>query len=119
MKRPKSVRLALAVLERFAPDSEALSGDVIEEYEGGRSSTWLWREVLAAVIAAWRQGGDEIRPLKLVDIQPADAIERTRRMRLRVVPVNLTGSPVPGVGGLGLVALGLIVLYARGVIHAL
>jgi len=26
---------------------------------------------------------------------------------------------VPGVGGLGLIALGLIVLYARGVIHAL
>jgi hypothetical protein len=51
---------------------------------------------------------DEIRPLRLVDRQPSDALERSRRMGLRFKPVNLTGSPVQGVGGLTLIILVLL-----------
>jgi hypothetical protein len=52
---------------------------------------------------------DEIRPLKLVGLQPSDAAERSRRLSLRFRPVNLTASPLGGVGGLGLVCLALLV----------
>jgi len=47
--------------------------------------------------------------LRLVDLQPNDALERSRRMSLRFGTVNLTASPLPGVGGLGLVALAILV----------
>lgn len=30
---------------------EALVGDLLEEYQGGRSGTWYWRQCAAAVIA--------------------------------------------------------------------
>jgi hypothetical protein len=51
---------------------------------------------------------DDIRPLRLVDAQPIDALERARRMSMRFKPVNLTASPIPGVGGLGLIVLVLL-----------
>jgi hypothetical protein len=70
---------------------------------------WLWLQVLAAIAgAAWRPRSSEIRPLRLVDLQPADAIERTRRLSLRFAPVNVSGSPVAGVGGLGLAIFGCL-----------
>jgi hypothetical protein len=47
----------------------------------------------------------EIRPLHLVELQPADAVDRWRRLSLQFPPVNLSGSPVAGVGGLALVTL--------------
>jgi hypothetical protein len=42
---------AVWLLEAFnvAENSPALAGDLSEEFLGGRSSTWLWRQVLAAV----------------------------------------------------------------------
>lgn len=51
---------------------------------------------------------DDIRPLRLVDAQPIDALERARRMSMRFKPVNLAASPIPGVGGLGLIVLVLL-----------
>lgn len=102
-------RLALAVLERFVPDSASLAGDLVEGFQRRRSRGWLWWQVLAAIARARFKRPDEIRPLRLVDLQPGDAQERSRRMSLRFGPVNLTASPVYGVGGLGLVALVLLV----------
>jgi hypothetical protein len=98
-------RVALALLERFVPDSGPLAGDLIEDFERRQSSPWFWWQVLAAVSTAWFERPAEIRPLRLVDVQPADALERSRALNLRFRPVNLSASPSSGVGGLGLVVL--------------
>lgn len=102
-------RLALALLDRFGPDNAALAGDLVEEFERRRSRVWFWWQVLAATATARVERPAEIRPLRLVDLQPVEALERSRRLNLRLGPVNLSASPVPGVGGLGLVALALLV----------
>ena len=109
MTRRPTPRLALAVLERFVADSSSLAGDISEEFERRQSRTWLWWQVLAAMTVAMLRRPHEIRPLQLVDLQPTDAQERSRRMSRRVGAVNLTASPLYGVGGLGLVALALLV----------
>ncbi len=103
-------RLALALLERLVPDSSPLAGDLVEEFEAGQSRAWVWWQVVAAIAVARLGRPDvEIRPLRLVDRQPADALERSRRMCLRFRPVNLSASPVHGIGGLGMVVLCLLV----------
>lgn len=99
--------LALTLLEHSVPDDDPLVGDLIEEFSLGRSRRWFWWQVFAA-IAASRKRVDDIRPLKLVDVQPADALERSRRAGLRVRPVNLTASPLREAGGLGVVALAFL-----------
>jgi hypothetical protein len=109
MRRHQAPRLALALLERVVPDSASLAGDLIEEFERRQSSAWLWRQVLAAIVSASFEKSDDIRPLRLVDLQPADALERSRKMNLRFRPVNLSASPLSAVGGLGLVALAFLV----------
>jgi hypothetical protein len=109
MKNRQPPRLALALLERFVPDSEPLAGDLVEEFEQRPSPVLFWVQVLAALAAAWGARSGEIRPLRLVDLQPAEAVERTRRLSLRFPAVNLSASPVAGVGGLGLLALACLV----------
>jgi hypothetical protein len=100
--------LALALLERLVPGSAFLAGDLIEEY-ARRPSRWrVWREVIAAIAIAWYERTDEIRPLRLVDLQPSDAIERTRRVTEPLKPVNLAASPLSGIGGLAVVVLLLL-----------
>ena len=47
MRRPP--RLASLLLERLAPGNEALLGDLEEEFSGGRSRAWYWRQVMAAI----------------------------------------------------------------------
>lgn len=104
-------RLALALLERFVPDSEPLAGDLVEEFAARRSALWLWWQVLAAIAAACSTRHAEIRPLRLVDQQPAEALERARRFSLRFPVVNLSGSPVAGIGGMGLAILAGVVTW--------
>ncbi len=101
-------RLALALLERLVPNRACLAGDLIEEYQRRPSRSRLWWEVLAAIAIAWSNRSDEIRPLRLVDRQPDEAVERTRRIGRRFGPVNLTASPLDGIGGLGIAALVLL-----------
>jgi hypothetical protein len=113
MNDRRAPRLALILLEQFVPDSEPLAGDLVEGFEEGRSAIWFWVQVFAAIAADWRARSSEIRPLHLVDLQPADAVERGRRLNLRFSRINLSASPVGGVGGLGLVILACVVTWAR------
>ena len=113
MTRRHPPRLALALLERFVPDGEPLAGDLIEEFDERQSTVWFWVQVLVAIAAARGARSSEIRPLHLLDLQPCDAVERTRRVSLRFPSVNLSPSPVTGVGGLGLVILVSLLTWAR------
>jgi hypothetical protein len=54
MRRRKSATFALAVLQHFVPDSEALAGDLMEEYGRGRSGGWLWSGARGSVRRAAR-----------------------------------------------------------------
>ncbi len=100
--------LALALLEWLVPDSSAIAGDLIERYEQRPSRRRVWREVVAAIVFAWGNPADDIRPLRLVDLQPADAIERTRQFDRRDKPLNPTASPLAGIGGLTAAVLALL-----------
>ena len=104
-----SSRFAIALLERVVPDSEALAGDLSEQFEQCHSHVWLWTQVLAAVTTSLLNPVDDIRPLKLVDLQPVDAIDRSRRLTLQRMDVNLTASPLHGVGGLTVMVLAALV----------
>lgn len=55
MNSAKPPRLAEWLLQEFGPDlnHEALTGDLNEAFQQGRSSGWYWRQVLAAV--RWRR----------------------------------------------------------------
>jgi hypothetical protein len=109
-------RLALALLDRLVPDSEPLAGDLVEAFAARRSAVWFWIQVLAAIAAHWRTRSVEIRPLQLVDLQPADAAERTRRWLVRFEPVSLNAGPVPGIGGLALaIFVALVIVFSPAV----
>jgi hypothetical protein len=107
-------RLALALVARFVPDSDPLIGDLLEEYARRQSRVWFWRQSLAAVTRAVTQPSGEVRPLRLLDQQPFDAIERTLELHRRHREVSPTPSPLPG--GLGLVILGGLVTALAPVI---
>lgn len=108
-------RLAVALLDRFVPDNEPLAGDLLEEFQVRQSSRWFWWQVLMAILTASRQRSREIRPLRLVDDPSASGLVDARLSRHgdRQRAINLTASPVHGVGGLGLVALGVLVTLVR------
>jgi hypothetical protein len=106
MTRPPS-RLALSLLQRYVPDSEPLAGDLVERFAERPSHLSLWWQVVAAIAAARRGASGEIRPLRLVDQQPLDAIERTREIQQRRRQVSPTPHPLPA--SLGLVILGGLV----------
>jgi hypothetical protein len=45
-------RLAQLVLDSLGPDEDGLVGDLIEEFQAGRSATWLWWQVVTAWIGS-------------------------------------------------------------------
>jgi hypothetical protein len=101
-------RLPLALLERLVPDSSVLAGDLVEEYRHRRSPWWLWWQVLGAIAIAGFTRPDPIRPLRLVPQPPDEVLERAHRMALHFEPINVTGSPLKGIGGLGIASLALL-----------
>jgi hypothetical protein len=55
------------LLKRFVV-SEALAGDLAEEYRRGRSASWYWRQVLAAVVVASIKevGGHKLNAMRAI-----------------------------------------------------
>jgi len=56
MRRTRPPFVASWILDRFgsAPETEAIAGDLLEQYQQGRSRWWYWREVIVAVVrGAW------------------------------------------------------------------
>jgi hypothetical protein len=106
MKTPQPSRLAVALLNHFVADNEPLIGDLFEEFRTRQSQVWFWRQVLVAILISSRQDVREIRPLKLQEVDSSLDFTRPPNLSRRI---NLSGSPVEGIGGLGLVALGVLV----------
>lgn len=49
MNRHQPPRLALLLTRLLPDDWEAFVGDLVEDYQAGRSPLWFWRQVLAAI----------------------------------------------------------------------
>jgi hypothetical protein len=108
MKNVPPPRLAVALLNRFLPDNEPLVGDLLEEFAVRESRVWLWRQVVLALLMGSFRSRVEVRPLKLVDRPPLEITKPDIRPWTRTRTINLTGSPLPGVGGLSLIILGTL-----------
>jgi hypothetical protein len=108
MKNVPPPRLAVALLNRFVPDNEPLVGDLLEEFAVRESRVWLWRQVVLALLMGSFRSRVEVRPLKLVDRPPLEITKPDIRPWTRTRTINLTGSPLPGVGGLSLIILGTL-----------
>ena len=126
---PQPSRLALSLLQRHLPENEPLVGDLLEQFQERPSQLWLWWQVLRAIAAAGRHTSSEIRPLRLVEDQPLDAVERTLDTLRRRRDISPTPHPLPAALGLiilgGLVTAlaplvwwGLLITFAGGVLLA-
>ena len=115
MKRRSPPRLAVLLLNRFGPQDEVLAGDLVEEFESGRSRWWFWQQVLTAVTSEVRRQDRDIRPLRLVeDDSPEGTIgQRGQRSRTGAArrTVNITASPLAGIGGLSVVILAVLLTF--------
>jgi len=66
MKPTESVAFATWMLEHltFGSRNEALSGDLLEEFQHGRSAGWYWRQVVSAIgVQAFKKSRDCTFPL--------------------------------------------------------
>ena len=108
MKPSHSARLALAILNRLADRNQPLAGDLLEQFRMGRSAIWLWAQlVLAIAVGSFRQTRTPVA-LNLTPTDPIVAewlIDRKLGMKKKV---NLTGTPIEGVGGISAVILGFL-----------
>lgn len=98
-------RLALWLLNRILPDDDPLTGDLVEEFGRRGSRLWFWRQTAGAILARRERNRLPVAPLGLTD-EPIEGLSTVNR---QVRTVNLTASPIYGVGGLGLVALATLV----------
>lgn len=106
----KPPTLAVWLLNRFVDENEPLVGDLVEEFDARQSRLWFWRQVLFAILLQVRNRDREVRPLRLIDGRPTIRSVHPKTARRNLPrPINLTGSPIHGVGGLGLVAFGALV----------
>lgn len=98
-------RVALWLLNRILPAGDPLTGDLVEEFGRRGSPLWFWRQTAGALLARRERNRLPVAPLGLTD-EPLDGLATVDR---RVRTVNLTASPVYGIGGLGLVALATLI----------
>lgn len=108
MSRCQPSSLVLALLRFVESENEALAGDLVEEWRGGRSRTWFWKQLVQAMfVTAWRRRTSQAEALRPVSVAP---FERPGQRFVLIDPatMNLRGVRVRGVGGGGL--LGIVML---------
>ena len=106
MRRSRPQQLAIWLLERLTADREPLIGDLVEELRTRPSHLRLWREVLFAMLNRSRENTLDVRLLKISEARsPVEIQPRVGPSRGPAKSINLSGGPVPGVGGLSVVAL--------------
>lgn len=98
-------RVALWLLDRILPAGDPLTGDLVEEFGRRGSRLWFWRQTAGALLARRERNRLPVAPLGLVE-GPIDGLSTVDR---HIRTVNLTASPIYGVGGLGLVVLATMV----------
>jgi len=103
-------RLALALLNWFVADDEPLVGDLVETFAAHQSRLWFWRQVLFAIVIYSLRRPNVEQPLGLARRGSFTPAEPQRQSMPR--QINLAASPLPHVGGLGLVAFGVLVWLA-------
>ena len=107
MTRLDPPRLAVGLLARVLPADDPLAGDLLERYAATGSRLWLWRQVLMAIVLRGFVPRDRERPLGLAE--PSAALMEERFQPLAPFRAErLAASPVSGVGGLGLIALSVL-----------
>ena len=108
MGNSRSSRVALALLQRLAHRNEPLAGDLLEEFRRRQSALWLWVQLALAIgMGSFQQPRVPVA-LNLTPIDPVVAewlMDQKLGSRKRV---NLTGTPIEGVGGLSAVILGFL-----------
>jgi hypothetical protein len=105
--------LARAVLTHLVRH-ETLTGDLLEQYALRPSRLWLWRQIAVALaLRAWRRPvfAPETSALVLaLDPHPHPASRPgTPYVPLPPVRINMSGIPVDGIGGLGFVAVAVLI----------
>ena len=102
MRHHRLSRSARWLLEHVARQNEPLAGDLTEAFALGRSEWWLRRQLLSALLRTSFRKPREIR-LCLVDGTIDSRFDSARTTGPRTV--DLSGSPVRDIGGLGLAFL--------------
>jgi hypothetical protein len=97
---------ALWLLGHLAQRNEPLAGDLVEQFRAGRSSIWLWAQLVCAI--AMGEFRHRRAPVAL-NLTPIDPIVAEWLISRRLTPrrVNLS-APGEGIGGLGLMMLGFL-----------
>jgi len=101
-------RLARTLLHRLALDNEPLAGDLVEEFRRRQSRLWLWRQLIVALVIQTLYAPHPPVALNLTPVDPVVAEWLMWKKLDRKKKVNLTGSPIEGIGGLTMVILGFM-----------
>jgi hypothetical protein len=112
MKTAVPPRLPFALLQRFVTDNDPLIGDLVEQFARRQSRLWFWHQVLVAIVMTWRKRTANPRPLRLVD-EPSAIHEEEFRRGHHATRINLSASPLPDVGGLGVFLLVALLTMVR------
>lgn len=102
-------RLAVALLHHCLDANEPLVGDLLEGFTIRQSRLWFWRQVVLAILLHSFERRDLGHPLGLgEDLTSPEGPRNVKPRR-----INLSASPLPDVGGLGLVVFGVLVAIVR------
>ena len=111
---PQPPRLAVALLHRCVSANEPLVGDLLEEFQSGRSRVWFWKQVCLAIVTdVVRSRVNDTHPLNLGPLHtPLSWAESSAPPTRFMTTINMSGIPVNGIGGLGLVAIAVLITVA-------